>query len=115
MRELVADERLIAACGLYCGACGRYLRELCPGCRENAKATWCKVRACCLATNRASCADCPEFPEATGCRKFHNFLSRLIGFVLRSDRPACIRQIRAVGRAAYAQEMCAARKMTRRR
>ena len=49
---------LVARCGLYCGACGSYLKGRCPGCRENVKATWCKVRACCGEHSYASCADC---------------------------------------------------------
>ena len=43
MKEIVADPKLVAYCGLYCGACGAYLRGRCPGCIENYKATWCKV------------------------------------------------------------------------
>jgi hypothetical protein len=63
MREIIADKKLIAFCGLYCGACARYLAEKCPGCRENEKASWCGVRSCCLERGYAGCADCVEFPD----------------------------------------------------
>ena len=47
MKEIVTDTGLIAYCGLYCGACGRYRKDRCPGCHENEKAAWCRVRTCC--------------------------------------------------------------------
>ncbi len=31
MKEIVSDPKLVAYCGLYCGACKRYLQEKCPG------------------------------------------------------------------------------------
>ena len=43
MRTIVPDNKNIAACGLYCGACRKFLAEKCPGCKPNKKATWCKI------------------------------------------------------------------------
>jgi hypothetical protein len=57
MKTVVAEKNLIAFCGFYCGACGAYLKQKCPGCRENAKAGWCKIRACNLENNYQSCAE----------------------------------------------------------
>jgi len=105
MREIVADKNLVAYCGLYCGACGSYLREGCPGCHDNAKAAWCKVRTCCGEHGYASCADCAEFTNPKDCKKFHNFMSRAFGFVFRSDRAACIECIRQRGIEAFAADM----------
>ena len=99
------EARLVAFCGLYCGECGAYKRGRCPGCAENIKTGWCGVRKCCLDEKRTSCADCATHPDPRSCGKFHNWISRLIGFVLRSDRRACIRRIREVGREAFAEEM----------
>ena len=107
MREIIADRNLVACCGLYCGACGKYLAEKCRGCRENEKASWCGVRSCCLEHGYAGCADCREFPEVRECGKFNNFIARIIGFVLRSDRAACVRLIREKGPDVFAQEMAA--------
>ena len=115
MKDVAADPKLVAYCGLYCGACGAYLRGRCAGCHENARASWCKVRTCCTAHAYASCADCADFADPVNCKKFHNLFSRLIGMVLRSDRPACIRQIKAVGLEAHAAKMAAARMQTIRR
>jgi len=58
MKEVASNPDLVAYCGLYCGACGSYLRETCPGCHQNEKAEWCKVRVCCIDNQYLSCADC---------------------------------------------------------
>ncbi len=97
-----ANKDLVACCGLYCGACGSYRKGRCPGCRENAKATWCKVRACCLERSYASCAECTEHPDPRTCRRFHNVIARVIGLVLNSDRRACVLKIRELGTERYA-------------
>ena len=105
MKGVTASAELVAHCGLYCGACRSYRKGRCPGCHDNEKATWCKVRACCQDDSYATCADCGEFAEPRDCRKFHNLFSRIIGFVLRSDRRACILRIREIGPDAFAAEM----------
>jgi hypothetical protein len=112
MNDVVADTRLIAYCGLYCGACGARLKGRCPGCAGNSKATWCSVRACCLERKIASCAECADYPDPRGCRKFHNVFSRVVGFLLRSDRRACVLRLREVGPDAYAREMTSRRART---
>ncbi len=105
MKPVVADPALVAYCGLYCGACGAYLKGRCPGCHENAKAAWCKVRACCREYHYASCADCRQVGAVAECRKFNNFMSKLFGLLFRSDRAAGIARIKAKGYPAFAQHM----------
>jgi hypothetical protein len=105
MLEVKADSDLAAYCGLYCGACGSYLKERCPGCHKNEKASWCKVRACCIENNIATCADCPDFSDPNDCRKYNNIISKVVGFVLRSNRSACIRQIKEIGVEGHAKKM----------
>lgn len=112
MRTITANPELVAYCGLYCGACGAYLKERCPGCHGNEKATWCKVRRCCLERHFSSCAECTEFPNAMDCRKYNNFMSRMVGMLLRSDRAACIRQIREVGVGRHAEKMASTGRQT---
>lgn len=101
-----ADKNLIAYCGLYCGACRSYLKGKCHGCKENAKATWCKTRTCCIENNYLSCADCDK-KELMECKKFHNAISEVFGFIFNSDRPACINRIKEKGYEDYAAEMAA--------
>ena len=57
-KTITASTEYIAACGLYCGACRKYLNGKCPGCKQNEKATWCKIRQCCIEKEIHSCADC---------------------------------------------------------
>jgi len=105
MKAITADKNLVAFCGLYCGACKAYLKEKCPGCRESAKRSWCKVRACCTEHGFATCADCKEYADPVGCRKFNNFISKVFALLFRSDRRACVLRVRAVGCEAFAAEM----------
>lgn len=97
MKEIIADSKLVAYCGLYCGACKRYLKEACPGCGKNEKASWCKVRSCCRTEGYLSCAECKKFADVQDCSLYNNVISRIFGFFFRSDRAACIRQIKELG------------------
>jgi hypothetical protein len=105
MQEVKANPRLVAHCGLYCGACRSYLKGGCPGCSDNSKAAWCGVRRCCQENAYASCADCQNYCDPRDCRLFDNFISRAIGLVLNSNRRACILRIRDLGHDGYAAFM----------
>ena len=105
MNEIQVDSQLVAYCGIYCGACPRVIKGRCPGCHGNDKATWCKIRTCCMENEFSSCAVCTEHDDPRDCRKFHNLFSRAIGFILRSDRRACIQQIKEVGLDGHAKAM----------
>jgi len=105
MREIVSDPTLVAHCGLYCGACKRYLQEKCPGCLENEKATWCAVRSCCIENHYSTCAECKEFSNSKNCSKFNNFVSKIFALLFRSDRAACISQIKEMGIQGHAEKM----------
>ena len=107
--------KLLGRCGLYCGQCGAYRKGRCPGCSENAKASWCKVRTCTGEREYATCAECTDFEDPSNCRKYNTFISRLFGFFFRSDRTACIRRIRQVGPQEFANEMAAAGRQSIRR
>lgn len=103
MKPVIANTEQIAACGLYCGACRKFLTEKCPGCKGNEKAAWCKIRKCCEEKGFHTCAECPT--SVTECGKHANFMGRLFSLLFRSDRPACIRYIREHGEEAFAGEM----------
>ncbi len=114
IREIKPDVNLIAYCGLYCGACGSYLKGRCPGCKDNVKATWCQIRKCCEENKISSCADCRQ-TDLKDCKKYNSFISRVIGFVLNSDRAACISRIKELGYESFAVEMAGNRRQTIRR
>jgi len=105
MSETLAKPALVAYCGLYCGACPSYTKGKCKGCQENSKATWCSVRSCCIENSFSSCAECRDHSDPNDCKKFNNFMSRLFGFVFKSDRVACIAQIRQAGIDGHAEIM----------
>jgi len=113
-KEIIADNNSIAYCGLYCGACRSFLKGSCPGCRDNTKATWCKIRTCCSENNYKSCADCTKI-EIADCKKYNTVISKIIGFVLNSDRAACIARIKETGYENFAVEMAISRQQTIRR
>lgn len=115
MTQITADPALVAACGLYCGACKKYLAGRCPGCAGNQKASWCGIRTCCRERGIATCAGCADHPDPRTCRTYDNFIARVIGFVLRSDRAACVDRIRTIGAEAFAAEMAASGRQTLRR
>ncbi len=105
MKEVVANKELIAYCGLYCGTCKKYLAGSCPGCHDNQKASWCKVRACNMEHGYASCAECKEFTNPMECKKFNNFFSKVFALIFKSDRAACIAKIRESGMENFARYM----------
>jgi hypothetical protein len=102
MKDIVQNTNLIAYCGLYCGSCKSYLKEKCPGCLENSKASWCKVRSCNIEHGFKSCADCSEFADPRECKKFNNFFSKFFTLVFGSDRTACVEKIKTSGYEEYA-------------
>ncbi|MFZ4521249.1 MAG: DUF3795 domain-containing protein [Bacteroidales bacterium] len=105
MKPVTADKSLVAFCGLYCGACKKYLSGSCPGCHDNEKASWCKIRSCNLEHGYSSCADCKDFTDPMDCKKFNNFFSKVFAILFKSDRAACIAKIRESGYEEFAQFM----------
>lgn len=102
--ELKADPLLIAYCGLYCGACRKYLNGKCPGCKHIQGKHWCQIRACNIGQKFGSCADCAlETPRA--CRKFNNPIAKVFALIFGSDREKCILTIREKGENWYAETM----------
>ena len=105
MKEIIADRALIAYCGLYCGSCKKYLNGSCPGCHENNKASWCKIRSCNLEHGYSCCADCKDFANPMECKKFNDFISRIFALIFKSDRAACIAKIKETGYEGFAKYM----------
>ena len=104
-KQIANDTKMIASCGLYCASCGSHLKGKCPGCAENTKATWCKIRSCCLEHSYKSCADCTQYNNVMDCKKYNNFISKIFGLVFRSNRQACIAMIKEKGYENFAAYM----------
>jgi Protein of unknown function (DUF3795) len=105
MREATSNSELVSYCGLYCGSCGKYQKGKCPGCAENEKASWCKIRKCCIEKGISSCADCNEFTDVKDCKMFDNFVAKMFEFVFKSDRKAGINRIKELGYDEFAKFM----------
>jgi hypothetical protein len=53
----------------------------------------------------ASCADCKQFSDPSDCKMFNNFISKIFSILFRSNRAACIQQIRDMGIQGHADKM----------
>lgn len=102
----------IAYCGLFCSNCSKYKKQKCPGCSKNEKATWCKIRLCCIEKEIETCAGCAEFSHVKECPKYNNVFARLIELVSRTDRSLCVEMLRSEGTAFYVDAMNASGKMS---
>ncbi len=112
MEKPVSDEKSISYCGLYCGSCKRFLKKKCAGCADNVKATWCKIRNCCMENKFKSCADCKKHKEVNDCKIFNNLIGNIFGLIFNSNRKAGIDKIKKDGYKAFADEMTSTEKMT---
>jgi hypothetical protein len=99
------DLKLIAACGLYCGNCGKFRKGRCPGCISNSRAAWCKIRNCCLEKGIENCSCCKEFSNQKECNKYNNFVARVFEFVFFTDRTLCIEKLRSEGAEKFVEMM----------
>lgn len=110
MKQIIANPDSIAACGLYCGACRKFLSGKCPGCKNNEKASWCRIRQCCISKGYHTCGECERVVRE--CKIYSNFISKVFALLFNSDRPACIDYIKKYGMVAFAEEMTCRRCQT---
>ena len=98
-------EFVLAYCGLVCSQCGMYLKGRCEGCHSDKPMSLnCKVKPCAQERNYNSCADCVDFENLKECKKLHNFVSRIFGFIFRTNRIANLNRIREIGMDRFKEE-----------
>ena len=91
-------EFVLAYCGLVCSQCGAYLNQRCRGCYSDKPMSLnCKVKPCAQEKNYSSCAECKDFADFKKCKKLNNWISKIFGFIFRTDRIANLNQIREIG------------------
>lgn len=116
MDTITYNPQLIAACGLYCGACRKFLKGKCPGCipglgQPLSKGLQrCKIRKCCLEKGFHTCAECDK--DVKECRIYNNLVGKLFAFLFNSDRAACIHSIKKHGEEAFSMSMADKKQMT---
>lgn len=105
MEDLSPNTELIAKCGLYCGGCKKYQKGNCGGCDAYVKATWCKIRTCCINKQITSCANCDEYENTKDCDKHKGFIINTFSIVFNSDRHACNAYIKKNSAESFAKLM----------
>lgn len=89
---------IVGCCGLVCSNCGAYTRGRCQGCHSDKPMfARCPVKACVKFRQYSTCADCSVYHDLKQCGKLHNFISRIIGFLFRSNRIGNLQLIRRIG------------------
>lgn len=93
------DINLISYCGLYCGACPKYVKNQCFGCKgDNSQCAIgykaCKVRPCCIENGYSSCAECEKYDSVKECQIYNPILVRFGQFITRTSRRKGIEMIK---------------------
>lgn len=53
----------------------------------------------------SSCAQCKDFSDPNDCAKFNNLMAKVFALIFKSNRPACIAQIKELGIEGHADKM----------
>ncbi|RIH65222.1 DUF3795 domain-containing protein [Mariniphaga sediminis] len=105
-----SDLHLISYCGFYCGACPKYRKEECLGCKgESPRCAVgykvCKVRPCCIEKGISSCAGCDVYESVKDCKKYNPLMIRFGQFITRTNRRLGIEMIKEKGEAEFVRYM----------
>ncbi len=108
--ETSIDSKLISYCGFYCGACPKYTKKQCKGCKgDNPKCAVgykaCKVRPCCIENKFNSCADCDKFDSVKDCKLYNPFMIRFGQFITQTNRRLGIEMIKEKGENEFVKYM----------
>lgn len=106
-QTIKVDTTLISYCGLYCGACKKYIKGDCPGCKDKAKETpsWCKVKPCNEEKAIANCSHCEDFTDLKKCSKMYPLSYKFGEFITGFSRELGISIIGEEGEEEFAQFM----------
>jgi hypothetical protein len=85
------NNNLVSYCGFYCGACPKYTKGQCEGCKgDNQKCALgykaCQVRPCCIENGFSSCAECDKYESVKDCKIYNPFMIRFGQFITRTNR-----------------------------
>lgn len=110
MKETNVDTNLISYCGFYCGACPKYKKGDCIGCKGDSPQCAvgyksCKVRPCCIKKGINSCADCDEYNSVKDCKIYNPLMIRFGQFITRTSRRKGIEMIKEKGETEFVKHM----------
>lgn len=89
---------VLAYCGLLCSKCGAFLKGRCKGCHgEKPMSVNCKIKPCVSEKGYKTCAECDSFTNLKDCKKLNNLISKIFGFIFRSDRIGNLNCVRRIG------------------
>lgn len=96
------EQHLISYCGFYCGACPKFLKNQCMGCKgDNSLCAMgykaCKVRPCNIKNGYQSCAECNKYTSVKDCKDYNPLMIRFGQFVTRTNRRKGIEMIKEKG------------------
>lgn len=96
------NTNLVSYCGFYCGACPKYIKNQCEGCKgESVKCgigyKACKVRTCCIEKQISTCAECNEYDSVKNCTIYNPFMIKVGQFLTRTRRRKGIEMIKKNG------------------
>jgi hypothetical protein len=104
--QITTNENLISYCGFYCGACPKFLKGQCKGCKGDTPGcalgyNACKVRPCCLENGYSSCADCKKYDSVRDCKDYNPLMIRFGQFITKTNRRKGIEMIKEKGIAGF--------------
>ena len=117
MNQPSTHTALVSYCGFYCGACPKYTKGECTGCKGNSSKCAvgykaCKVRPCNLENGYSNCADCKKYNSVKDCKIYNPFMIRFGQFITRTSRRKGIEMIKEKGEAAFVKYMVGKNQVT---
>lgn len=97
---------LISYCGFYCGACPKFTKGKCQGCKGNnphcaVGYKKCLVRPCCIENSYSTCAECTKYLCVKDCKIYNPLMIRFGQFITRTNRRKGIEMIKAKGETGF--------------
>ena len=110
MENTQIGTNLISYCGFYCGACPKYTKQECQGCKGDSPKCAigykvCKVRPCCLENGYNTCADCNKYASVKECKIYNPLMIRFGQFITRTNRRKGIELIKEKGASDFVRFM----------
>jgi hypothetical protein len=104
------DSNLVSYCGFYCGACPKFIKKECEGCKGDTPKCAvgyksCQVRPCCIENEFSSCAECSKYESTKECKIYNPLMIRFGQFITRTNRSLGIEMIKGKGESAFIKYM----------